>query len=310
MALIIPELWAFSLLILIPIIITITLLTSLYMRKNPSSKATRFLSVFVQPLDAKSGQSIDNEVQQPDPKRKLISRLAIVYLLLFLFYLSNTIGVFYYVMSDVVQTMTQGSTGLSRIVSSILIESPFTGGWVGSLPWYGSIPLPPAGVNLFHDPWAWIFFTAARTDNLDFFLGTSTDMIVNSFFFASFFLVPLLYKPIRKSFMSSLFLFTSGMAIATRTIFGFFSQAWSLLFNSEIIQFGLYQVSAGQLQVITEWEIIIITLPILILMCAFFSLVGWKLWRGHYPDHNRSHIWFTLYVIGSFWLSLFTLLVL
>jgi len=310
MAIIIPELWAYVLLILIPILaISITIMASYYIRKKPSSKVTGYLSLFVRKLEIESIPTTDGDTNRTDAKRQIVSRLAIVYLLLILFYLSNTIGVFYYVMSDVVQTMTQGSTGLSRIVSSIIIESPFEGGWVGNLPWYGFVPLPPAGVDLFHEPWNWIFFTAAGTDNTSFLMNTTADMMLNSFFFASFFLVPLLFKTIRKSFVSSLFLFTSGMAVATRFIFGLFAQAWNLLFDSAIIQFGLEQVTAGELQVITEWEIISMTLPIIIVMCVIFSIIGWKLWRSHYPDHNRSHIWFMLYVIGSFWCSLFAIII-
>jgi hypothetical protein len=227
-------------------------------------------------------------------------RLGFVYLGIGLFLISFIIAEFYEVLLDIQLPVTQGSTGDERIVSSLVFQSPFIAGWIGSMPWYGSFPLP-LGWGTYHESWDWIFFTAAVTDNPNFMGSVATLMLLMSFLVGSVFLAPLISKGLRKSFLSSLFFFVTGMAVLTKTTLGFLAQALVLFYGNAQLQIGALIVTGPMIPDLNEmvsWGLIFA-----VGLYILFSALGWKLWQQHYQD-IKSRLWFLGFITVSYWLGL------
>ncbi|MFW9788626.1 MAG: hypothetical protein ACFFE2_16730 [Candidatus Thorarchaeota archaeon] len=232
-------------------------------------------------------------------KREIKVRLGLVYLGIGLFLFSFLIAEFYEVLLDIQLPVTQGNTGDARVVSSLVFQSPFIAGWIGSMPWYGSFPLP-LGWGTYHETWDWIFFTAAITDNPNFMGSVSTVMLLMSFLVGSVFLAPLISKRIRTSFLSSLFFLVTGMSVFTKIILGFLAHALTLFFGNAQIQIGELIVSGSMIPDLNEmvaWGLVFVAGLYLL-----YSAMGWKLWQLHYPD-MKSRRWFLGFITTSYWLG-------
>jgi hypothetical protein len=240
--------------------------------------------------------------------KQIVLRLIIVYVLLALFLLGSTIAIFYQIIIDLAMVIIDPGF-VSKTWTVIVIDSPFSGGWYGSLPWYGQRFLPPAEAEVFHETWSWIFFSAGITDDATFFRGATQLILIPTILLSLLFLLPLGIKSIRESFLPSLYLFNAGMLVSTRGIFGCFGQAWNLEFNNVYIQYGLRIVTGGQLQVTTEMAVISTLLVVILALYFVFLIIGGKLWRCHYHDHKRSYLLFMLHVTLSYWFSLLGVMV-
>ncbi|MGY5881004.1 MAG: hypothetical protein RTV31_12180 [Candidatus Thorarchaeota archaeon] len=279
---------------LVAISLCILIISSL--RMSTGSKFRRYLSYLITP--PKIGP-----IQTDEPEtlwREIKVRLFFVYTGIAIFLVSFMIGEFYQVIFDLILPVTQGSTGASRIVSSVVFQSPFSAGWVGSLPWYGTFPLPGI-IDVYHEPWKWIFGTAAFTDNPNFMDTMVTVMLLFSAAAGFVFLIPLASKTIRRSFLPSLFFFMTGMMVFTKAAIDAFAQACALAFFDAQIRFGLLVVTGDMVPNLVQG--ILVSIPIVLAMFGLFSLIGWKLWKVHYPDAN-SQKWFILFIAVSFWAGL------
>ncbi|MHA1963473.1 MAG: hypothetical protein ACXACG_11650 [Candidatus Thorarchaeota archaeon] len=268
------------------------------------SAIRRYIAFLVTPprIDtANSSHQEENVAQRSSLLRRRIKvSLFFVYVGIALFLISFVIGEFYEVFIDILLPVTQGSTGEARIVTSVVFQSPFNAGWVGSFPWYGSLPLP-SSLGTYHESWSWIFSTVAFTDNPYFFQTTFTVLLLLSFLVGLVFLAPLALKRIRHSFLSSLFFFMTGMMTFTKVAVGSLAQAWALLFGNAQIKIGLLTITGDMIPNLIQ--AIAFGIPIAFVMFAVFTLLGWKLWKNHYAD-AKSRRWFMLYISLSFWIGL------
>ena len=282
----------------LPIVaVCLCILIILSLRESTGSKLRRYLSYLVTPPQIGSLKSNEEKIQPATQWRQIKIRLFFVYIGIALFLISFMIGEFYEVILDILLPVSQGSTGESRIVSSVVFQSPFSAGWVGSLPWYGALPLPGT-FGTYHEPWRWIFGTAAFTDNPFFMDTVVTFMLLFSAIVGLVFLAPLVSKTIRRSFLPSMFFFMTSMMVFTKTAIDAFAQACALAFLNAQIRFGLIVITGDMIPNLVQG--ILISIPIILAMFGLFSLIGWKLWKVHYPDVN-SQKWFMLFIIMSFW---------
>ena len=242
--------------ILIPVIsVTLTILLYIISKRKESSQMSRLAQTLTNPIEIKplrpdstvhsSGQDAKTHL-----KKQLINRYSLLLLFLMLFFVGNLLATFYHVLSDYAINIIDPEF-VASTWTQIVIESPFNSGWFGTLPWYGDQFLPPEGAIVYHETWSWIFFSAGITDDSTFFMGATNIVLIMTILFGLVFLLPLLAKPIRKSFSQSLFFFITGMFVSTRGIFGFFSQAFNLEFGSSVLRYGIRLVFPGQLQVTT-----------------------------------------------------------
>lgn len=241
-------------------------------------------------------------------KRQLKVRLCLVYVGIALFIVSSFVAEFYHVMNDLSLHIRQGSTGIERTWSSVVFLNPFDAGWIGSLPWYGAIPLPPANAPIFHDPWSWIYFTDSFTDNPVFFESVVLSMLRMSIIVGVVFLLPLGLRTVRESFIPSLFYFTTSMLIMSRAIFGVFTQGLSLGLGCSI-QYGIMVVTGIDFPGLNLLQLVALVMPIILGLYVVFLFIGRRLWRTHYPGDSQSRRWFTLYVSVTYWLSLLLMMV-
>jgi hypothetical protein len=215
------------------------------LKKGAGSRFRRYLSYTIKapsigPLNPEKEGSSDGYKEYL--KKQLKVRLYLVYIGVGLFILSSFVAEFYHVMSDLSMNVSQGSTGIARTWSSVAFLNPFDAGWVGSLPWYGAIPLPPAYAPIYHDPWSWAFFTDTITDNPIFFESRVQVMLLLTIIIGFVFLLPLGVRTVRESFVPSLFYFTTSLLIMSRAIFGLFAQGFSLGLGGSI-QYGIMVVT-------------------------------------------------------------------
>lgn len=307
---------AFALLLLIAPII-LSLLLYLLSNTNSSSKVNKIISKFVitpvqlEPLHSELSDTQDLALTENKFKNQLNYRIFLIYVAIILFLVGNLIGEFYFLVSDVSLPVDQGSTGEIRHWSSIILNSPFSGGWMGFLPWYGNLPLPPKNLDVYHETWDWILFTAPITDNPAFLDTMVWVIFLGNIFSGALFLSPLLIGAIRKSFLPSMFFFTTGMLITMKGIFSCFSRVFNLEFASGSITYGIQTITKNNFIDVTDLLMSFI-LPLLLVMVGlyvFFALLGHKIWNYHYPDYHFSHIWFLMFISISFWGSLLILLV-
>lgn len=231
------------------------------------------------------------------------SRLIMAYLLVVLVLLSNTIAVFYQIVADLVMGLIDPGF-VSKTWTKIVIDTPFSGAWYGTLPWYGQKFLPTEGAEIFHETWSWIFFSAGITDDASFFLGATQLVVITTMLLGLLFLVPLGVKSIRESFFASLYLFNTGILVTTRGVFGCFSQAWNLEFNNNYLIYGIRIVTGGQLQVTTELSVIATLLVAIFGFYFIFLYIGGKLGRDYFIDKKGAKMMFMLFISLSYWLSL------
>ncbi|MHA2070680.1 MAG: hypothetical protein ACW985_02700 [Candidatus Thorarchaeota archaeon] len=275
-----------------------------WLRNGSGSKIRRYLSYLISPprIGSLKQMSAEDVAGQNHASlwREIKVRLFFVYIAIAVFLVSFMISEFYEVMFDLFLPVTQSSTGEMRTVSSVVFQSPFTAGWIGALPWYGSLPAP-SSLGTYHETWSWIFITTAYTDNPYFLQTIITLLLIISFIVGLVFLTPLASKTIRHSFLPSLFFLMTGMAIFTKTAIGCFAQAWALAFRDASIQYGIRTVTGEMIPNLIEG--IAISTPIILGLFALFVVLGWKLWNAYYDDFE-SRTWFMVYIAMSYWLGL------
>ena len=219
-------------------------------------------------------------------------RLFFYYLAVVLFLVSFLIGEFYQVMFDLLLPVTQGSTGETRIVTDVLFTSLFSAGWIGSLPWMGLVT--------YHETWSWILFTAAFTDNPGFLIAVIPTLVGISIVGGLVFFAPLVIRSIRQSFLSSMFFFTTGMAVFSKTAISCLAYACALLLGKvELVYFGI--TATGDM-IPGLVNVIAVTFALAVAMFTLFVLLGRKLWTAYYTD-SKSKTWFTVFITLSYWLG-------
>jgi hypothetical protein len=290
----------------IPItVIVFTLFLILLRKRIKSPRVLWFVEKLVSPPSLIVKDVETSEVSSTvHVSQKLQSILILLYLGLFLFVIGNLLGVFYTVMGDVFEAVSQGATENARDVFGIAFLDPYNAGWLGSLPWYGTYPLPLSGEIVYHDTWEWIYFTGILWDNPVFFNSILNEIILFTFGMSLFFLLPLLVPHIRRSFLPSLFLFTSGMYVASTSLIRCFAQVIELGFLGDTIRYGSYEQSIVGVDPTAVPSIIAAIGPYVALLAIIFPLIGYKIWRGFYPENRKSAVWFAIYILGSFLLTL------
>lgn len=279
---------------------------------DSASRLRRFFAHLRRPIVLKSIDDehlsqFPNDEKKKHLKEQLGLRLTVFYLALGVFLLSSIIGTFYHIMGDVFMEIGQGSSDAIRTWSTIVIVTPFTGGWLGDFPWYGSFGLPPIGVGTFHDTWSWLFFVASGTDNPGFVSGIFPDMLIIPMLYGLIFLLPFVRRSFREAFVPSLFLFTTGMLTITSSVFRCFARAVSLEFYSGSIQFGTYAVTQADMYGLTM-EMIVILVPVILVLFLIFLPMGWKLAKTHYPNNTKARNLFLIFTIGTYWISFFSII--
>ncbi|UCE09305.1 MAG: hypothetical protein JSW61_10035 [Candidatus Thorarchaeota archaeon] len=234
-------------------------------------------------------------------------KLKLAYLSIIVFLSSNLIGAFYYIMADVAIPITQGSNGLARTISIVILQTPFHGGWIGTLPWYGGFPLPLGGIDLFHEPWSWILFTSVIGDNPDLFSEIGSELVLYTLIVGIVFLIPLLIKPIRKSFAPSMFLLTTSMVVSTRAILGCLALVLKIGYFGGTLQFGTFVLDGSQMTGAVP-AIIGAIVPWALGIFAGYLCLGFLLSRTHFREQRRSQYWLLAYVAIAYWLGLIILM--
>ncbi|MFX1559846.1 MAG: hypothetical protein ACFFBL_04615 [Promethearchaeota archaeon] len=256
------------------------------LKVGPGSRLRRYLSYLDTPPRIETTQS-PNMTWRNDKIRLYYYYLAIV-----LFLVSFAISEFYEVMMDLLLPVSQGSTGEMRVALSVIFESVFSAGWIGSLPW--------TGVIAYHETWNWIFFTAAFTDNPNFLSTVVGILTLISMGVGLVYLAPLAIRRIRRSFFPSMFFFTTGMTIFTKAATSCLAYTLALAGGVELEYISMTATGSMIPDLLT---VIGIMLPIVIAMFAFFIVIGQKLWKTHYTD-SKSRTWFIVYIALSFWLGI------
>lgn len=297
--------------ILIPVVSTcLVVLFEPWLKKQDTNGVGRYLSFLIAPpaltpLDMEGDTTLNQSEKREHLKSQLLRRIGLMYMIVVLFIICNFVAEFYYVAGDLLETQGQGGTDRIRTWSSIIISGPFTSGWMGDLPWYGHIPLPPLGANIFHEPWNWRFFTAAIVDNPLFFPSTFEHMLTSSVITGIIFLLPLILKSVRNSIVPSLFFLTSGMLIMTRSAFAAFGQSFRLLYGGETITYGMWDVTIAveQLQGYVL-ESLTVNTALIIGMFGLILLLGYKLSKNVYPENQRMRKWILISITAIYWISL------
>ena len=263
-----------------------------------------FLAPNIAPLQDQNVGQLNPEEQKSHVRNQLLVRLGFIYLFAFLFIISNLIAQFYLVADDLLQPISQSGTDLVRTWTSIAIYGPFTGGWKGSLPWYGVFLLPPLEGSTFHEPWKWISFTQAVSDNSGFFGEKYSLLLIATVLTSTMFLVPLIFKSVRKSLVPSLFFYTTGILIMTKSVFSCLGQSLRLMFG-ETITYGIITIDSATGQLSSFLALAIIVSSIFIIGMFLITVgLGRKIWHVHYPDNAKSMKWFICAISVVYWLSL------
>ena len=269
----------------LPIIfMCLAILLLVFLRDGPTSRFRRYLSYLVKPprLDQESSVSRNDKI-----------RIFFYYLGIVLFLSSFVIGEFYEVVLDLLLPVTQGSSGSTREVTSIIFQSPFSAGWCGSLPW--------VGLDSYYETWQWIYVTGALTDNPGFLSQINLTLILFSMGVGFVFLIPLGLKRIRQSFLPSMFFFMTGMSIFTKAAISSLAYAAALAYGGVELGYSTFTVTGAMIPGLTS--LVLVLLLLVIAMFGLFSFLGRRLWKAFYQD-SRTRNWFTVYVALSFWMSI------
>ncbi len=301
------------LIILIPIL---TIVCSLFLIKFSSEESpNRVRRLFgylkkppeIKPIDDEQLAQLQGIPLNKYLKDQLLIRLGFVYLLICVFILGSIIATFYYIMGDLLLPLGQGQTTDIRTWSSISIDTPFTGTWYGSFPWYGGDGFPLTDTH--ENPWSWFFFIAALTDNPDFVSTMFPIMLLIPVLVSLVFLAPLAFKSLRVAFVPSLVLFVTGMVTMTSSIFRCFAEVFSLEFGSASILSGIFEVTRIELQGLTT-SVILVLVPIIILLFVVFLLLGRKFSTIHQNENNISRNKLLLFIMCTYWMNLLSIIIL
>ena len=306
---IIPETIAILLFFLIPILLYLfTAITLRFSDETSSSRWKRWLYVISQPIQLRSlsDETIQELPETDRPsyiKRELVLRLFAVYLVIGVFLLANILGTYYHIMADVLNDVHQGSTGLLRTWSAVVLTTPFSGGWLGTFPWYGYGLWPPSNLDVYHEPWSWVYHTAALAGDPSFFPGMADELLVIPIIVGVILLLPLARRSVRTAFLPSILHLHISLLVLVGGLFNCFAQAFRLAVLGETLVFGLYEVSASDLNGLPSLMISLI-LPILFVIFLLFLGISYKLGKGYYPESKRARMLFILNTTILYWLSL------
>ena len=276
--------------IALPIVtLCLFILVTPWIKNGSSSKWWRYLSYFIKPPRiSDNGSEVpesDAEGKPPSLWREDKVRLFFFYLGVVLFLVSFMIGEFYEVMIDLMLPISQGSTGVYRTATNVIFQTPFNAGWTGVLPWVGYVT--------YHETWNWVLFTAALSDNPDFFGNIIIMLLLISAGVGLTFLSPLAIKSIRHSFLPSMFFFTTGMTIFTKAAVSYLAEVLALVLLDVQLQYLHVNVTADMIP-----DLLVLLASGVLLMSGMFALfvvLGRKLWRVYYSD-SRSQMGFIIYI--------------
>ena len=268
------------------IVVCLFFLLTPWLKTGGGSKVRRYLSYLINP---------PQNTENPDSTswRATKIKLFFYYLGIALFLVSFVIGEFYEVMLDLTLPISQGSTGAIREVTSIVFQTPYIAGWNGALPW--------SGLFTFHETWNWVFLTAAFTDNPAFLSSLIIVLTLLSMVFGVVFLVPLGIKSIRRSFLPSMFFYTTGMIIFSKVTIGYLGYALALFLGNVRLDYGMLSATGDMIPGL--FNVIAIGGLISLAMFGLFILIGRKLWKVHYANSEYQRGFMT-YISLSFWLGL------
>jgi hypothetical protein len=248
----------------------------------------------------------DNENIQTSATRK--SYFALLYLGFVIVVFANLIATFYLSLIDVVIILSNNEEGLISSVNYIVIQDPFHGGWLGSLPWYSSYPLPLFGANTFHEDWEWILFTGIGWENFVFLENIIEDINLFLLTIGVVFLLPLGIKAVRESFIPALLHFMSGILIIFRGIFGLFGESISVLYFGNTLDMGYVRYGVEEIGIERLTQITFFSFSAIIIGIVFFSIVGHFLWKSHLKTMGISSKWFLVFLSASYFSSLFAIM--
>lgn len=306
---IISETIAILLFLLIPMLLYLfTVSTIRFSDATSSSRWKRWLHAIRQPITFQSLSDevlceLSDEARRSYIQREVVLRLLASYLVIGVFLLSNMIGTFYHIMADVLNDVSQGSSGLLRTWSAVVFTTPFSGGWLGTFPWYGYGLWPPSHLDIYHEPWSWVYHTAALAGDPSFFLGIADELLVIPIIVGVIFLLPLARRSVRTAFLPSIVHLHISLLVLVGGLFNCFAQAFRLDILGETLVFGLYEVNTCDLNGLPSLMILSI-LPILLLIFLSFLGMSYKIGKGHYPVSRRSKVLFALNTTVLYWLSL------
>ncbi len=279
-----------------------------YAEENSTSRIKRWLFFVKKPL--RFGSLDRSELDQlPDEERpaviqhEILLRLLAVYLLVVVFFLSNILGNFYHVLGDVAQDVGNAGSDDIRQWSAIVLNTPFSAGWVGSFPWYGYGLWPPAYLDVYHEPWNWILHTSALADNPVFFSNMAIEVLLVPIIFGSIILIPLARRSVRESFIPSYLHLNVGMMVFSSVFFNCLAEVVNLFVLSNPIAIGSYVVTAENLAWLLP-EILTFLVPGLLLMFLLFFGLSMKLGSIHYPDSKKYKWLFVGSIMLVFFLSM------
>ena len=307
---IIPQVFALVLFFLIPILLYVfTIMILKYSNENSTSKVRRWLYTARKPLGFKSLSNEDLQ-QMPDEDRsqfvqkEVILRLLALYIVVAVFFLSNIVGSFYTIIADVAQDIGNAGSSELRTWSAIAFPTPFSGGWVGTFPWYGYGLWPPGYLEIYHEPWNWVFHTTALVDgNPNFFSNITTELIVLPLAVGIVLLLPLARRSVREAFLPSIVHLHFSMLVIVSTLFNCFAEAFKLVVLSNELTYGQYVVAAVDLNGLPS-TILAILSPVLLLVFVLFFGISYKLGGTHYGDSTKAKWLFVANTSILYWMSL------
>ena len=293
MILITPSL-AIVLAFLIPILFYLILGMVIYSgRCKFNNKFGGFAKILNNPILTNTTENTDGIQESP----AINSSLILFFVGMVVFIIANILATFYVTLIDVIQVITVDNEGIAGSVAFISLDDPFHGRWFGSLPWYGGYPMPLLGQDVPHETWEWILFVGIAWNNLVFLEGRIVDININLMIMSLFFLLPLLLRPVRESFIPSILLFVSGTLIALRGIFGLFVKTISILYFATYLEMG--DMSYGLLEMGAESfiQIIVTSLSLILVGLVLFTVLGTRFWKSHFNETEISTKWFALFHI-------------
>ncbi|MFW9953818.1 MAG: hypothetical protein ACFFD3_04620 [Candidatus Thorarchaeota archaeon] len=306
---IVPQLFAIVLFLLIPVVMyVLSFLIVKYSDENSPSRVRRWFHSARSPVELKSLskgsiEQIPEEGRSGYISREVTLRLVAIYLVIGIFILSNIIGIYYHVMGDVLQTISNYGEEEIRLWSAIVYTTPFSGGWTGTFPWYGNGLWPLSYPETYHESWNWIFHTSALvTGNPYFFEGVAEDLIIIPLVFCIVILIPLARKSVREAFLPSLLHLHVSMLILASTLFNCFAEAFKLAILSNPITFGEYTVGAADLNGLPS-QVIGVLMPLIFVVFLVYLGISYKLAQNHYNTSKKGKWIFVANTIVLYWLS-------
>ncbi len=318
--------------ILLPVfIITISFTIYYLARRNNESRTGKIAKFLTEPFQFKKILKNPDLKELPETQtrkiigKEIISRASLVYYIIGIFLLCSFLGELYQVLADrtlllIFTQIIDGSAPPSSVWTHVVIESPFSSGFRGFQPWYDMYPNPILEAQYFHRTWEWIFYSSGLYNNMfpnmqyDFF-GSSVNTLVFTYsgliilftlIIGAIFLLLLLFKNLRQSFLASLFFFEAGLIIGTKGVFSCFAEAWKIEVNGKLLQYGAHIISRATIA--AEW-VILGLIPVIIGMYFLFLWIGKRIWRVHYSQTKAiSKKTFLIIVSINYFLALLILL--